>query len=469
MRSLRTRLTVALVGVLAISLSALAVVIDGVVTRTLERQFDARLLDDATAVAGMAEDEAGATEFEYESLPEFERTDLPAYFEAWLDDGTVVARSPSLGTSGLSRVSVNDFGPTFANVSLPDGRRGRTVQWRQHLRTEEQGAATFRPALSKRFVTVVVARGTEELVGTLASVRRWLLFLAGLTLLGASLAAGVAVAHGLSSTRELGLAISQLDPGRLRPVPTPAALPSELVPLVEKVNDLLLRVEASLVRERRFTSDVSHELRTPLAALRMTLDVISSRERTVPELTHALSDLNTVVRQMQALCDNLLALARCDAGQVLVKTAPVNLRALVDDCWYPLAGTAAARSLTFRNELDPMTTADSDPDQLRLVIANLLSNAVAYTDHGGAITVRQRVGRKGSLFEVHDSGPPIPTTQVPHLFDRFFRGDQARTDGIHCGIGLALVRGIAEVLRLEVMAENTPDGGVSFSVSASAS
>ncbi len=469
MRSLRARLTVTLVGVLAVSLSGLAVVIDGVVARTFERQFDARLLDDATAVAGMVEDEAGATEFEYESLPDFERTDMPAYFEAWLQDGTVVARSPSLGSRDLSRASSSASPVTFAGYLLPDGRSGRALQLRQRLRMEEQSPGTAHPTISNRWVTVVVARGSEELGRTLASVRRWLLLLAGLTLLGASVAAVIAVAHGLSSTRELGQAIAHLDPGRLGAVSTPAALPSELVPLVDKLNDLLLRVEASLARERRFTSDVSHELRTPLAALRMTLDVISSRERTVPELTQALSDLNAIVRQMQALCDNLLALARFDSGQVLVKTEAVNLRALVDDCWSPLAAAAATRSLSFRNELDPATTATSDPDQLRLVIANLLSNAVTYTARGGAITVRQRVGRAESLFEVHDSGPPIPNGQVPHVFDRFFRGDPARTDGIHCGIGLALVRGISEVLRLEVTAENTPDGGVSFSVSAMAS
>jgi len=74
------------------------------------------------------------------------------------------------------------------------------------------------------------------------------------------------------------------------------------------------------------------------------------------------------------------------------------------------------------------------------------------------------VGGDG-LLQVYDSGPPIPEEQLPHLFDRFFRGDPARSDGIHCGIGLALVQTIAATLRLAVAAENTADGGVSFSVS----
>jgi signal transduction histidine kinase len=244
-------------------------------------------------------------------------------------------------------------------------------------------------------------------------------------------------------------------------------LPSELAPLVDKLNELLARVEASFARERRFTADVSHELRTPLAALRTTLDVVGSRQRSAPELAQALGDVNVVVRQMQALCDNLLALARLDAGRVPVHAGPVRLRRLVDECWGPLAEGADRRQLSFRNDLDEALIAVTDAEQLRVVVANLLSNAVAYTARGGVIEVR-RPGAEQGLFEVHDSGPPIRDAHLPHVFERFFRADPARADGLHCGIGLALVRGISEVLGLDVTAENTADGGVSFAIRARA-
>jgi len=461
-RSLRSRLTVSLVAVLAISLLTLSVVINTVVTDALERQFDDHLLGDATAVAGMAEDEGGGTEFEYESLPEFERAELPAYYEAWLDDGTVVARSPRLGTKDLARPLSRPSAPVFTSGSLPDGRPGRTVYLRQPLRIEVEGAT---PRRSDRAVVVAVTRGTEGLARALTSVRRWLLGLAGLTLLGASVVGLLAVSRGLRSTRDLGTKIGRLDPVRLTPISPAADLPTELEPLVDKLNELLARVTASLERAKRFTADVSHELRTPLAALRVTLDVVRSRERTGPELSEALAEVDVVVRQMQALCENLLALARFDSGQVPVRQVPVGLRALVDACWSPLAEAAGRRELRFRNELDPDAETSTDPEQLRLVIAHLLSNAVTYAARGGEIVVRRPAVGGDRLLQVYDSGPPIPEEQLPHLFDRFFRGDPARSDGIHCGIGLALVQTIAATLRLAVAAENTADGGVSFSVS----
>jgi signal transduction histidine kinase len=464
-RSLRSRLTVSLVAVLAISLVTLSAVVNTVVTRALERQFDDRLVDDATAVAGMAEDEGGATDFEYESLPDFENTAQPAYFEAWLDDGTVIARSPTLGTKDLARAQRRPSAPMFASGALPDDRRGRTVYLRQPLRVEVEGsAATAADRRSIRAVVVAVARGTEGLARVLASVRRWLLGLAGLTLLGASAVCALAVGRGLRSTRDLGTEIARLDPLRLGAISPGADLPTELQPLVDKLNELLARVAASLDREKRFTADVSHELRTPLAALRVTLDVIGARQRSAPELSQALAEVDLVVRQMQALCDNLLALARFDNGQVSVRQVPVDLRKLVDDCWSSLAEAARRRRLRFRNDLDSQAQASTDPEQLRVVVVNLLSNAVTYTAEAGEIVVRHPARAGEGLLEVYDSGPPIPDRQLPHVFDRFFRGDPARSDGIHCGIGLALVKGVSTALGLEVAAENTPDGGVSFSL-----
>lgn len=464
-RSLRSRLTLSLVAVLAVSLGALALVIEMVTSRALRRQFDERLIDDAVAVAGMAEDEGGVPDFEYESLPDFERAARAAYYEAWLDDGRVLARSPSLGTRDLLRPISVGLGPGFSGCDLPDDRRGRSVLIRRPLRIEppEAGAPATVRGSNKR-VTVVIARDTQALEETIAAVRRWLMLLAGLTL-AAACGVGVAVvARGLRSTRAVGTEIAALDVTTLGRVSLSADLPAELVPLVDKVNELLARIKASFAREKRFTADVSHELRTPLAALRMTLDVIGSRERTIPELNLALGNISDVVRQMQGLCENLLALARLDAGSVPVRASELNLRSVVDECWIPFAESARMRGLTFTNEVEPELAVVSDPAHLRIIVTNLLSNAVAYTARGGAIKARVSASAEGTSLEVYDSGPAIPDTALPHLFERFFRGDPSRTDGVHCGIGLTLVRSVSEVLRLSVTAENTPEGGVSFGV-----
>jgi len=145
-----------------------------------------------------------------------------------------------------------------------------------------------------------------------------------------------------------------------------------------------------------------------------------------------------------------------------VRREEIDLGALVRACWQPFEAGARARGLTFENQIAPAARVVSDPDQLRLVVTNLLSNAATYTARGG--TIRVRAGER-SLLEVHDSGPRIPDDVLAHVFERFFRGDATRSDGVHCGIGLALARGVAGALGLSLTARNTPDGGVCFAVS----
>jgi len=338
---------------------------------------------------------------------------------------------------------------------------------RPPLRIEEASAAAGRPSrISDRFVTVVVARGTEELVETLALVRRWLFGLTVLALVGASGVALLVVSRGLRSTRTLAAKIADLDASRLDSVLPSEGLPDEIAPVVAKINELLARLRESFAREKRFTADVSHELRTPLAGLRTTLEVAASRDRTAPEYRDAIQQASVVVLEMQALCENLLALARLDARLVPVRPQQVTLCTLVQACWRPFEAAARQRHLTFKNEIDVESRVVIDPDQLRVIVSNLLSNAATYTAPGGTIWARRaRLDATSDLLlEVMNTGPAIPVDLLPQMFDRFVRGDPTRSTGVHCGIGLALVRGISEALGLEVTAHNTPDGGVSFVV-----
>ena len=374
-------------------LRLLSLVLHAVFARALYRQFDGRLLGDASAVAGMAEDESPEVEFESESLPDFDRGRRPAYFEAWLDDGRVLARSPSLGAGDFARP---------ARPAAPDVHRPRAARRAGGQGGRAPAAAADRrrrrvlteaPRGSRaRFVTVVVARGTEELVETLALVRGWLFGLTLLSLLAASGVALLVVSRGLRSTRALAAKIADLDASRLDSVLPSEGLPDEIAPVVAKINELLARLRESFMREKRFTADVSHELRTPLAGLRTTLEVAASRERAAPEYRAAIEQAGAVVLEMQALCENLLALARLDARLVPVRPQEVPLRALVQACWRPFQLPAQHRNLTFKNEIDAQSVVEIDPDQLRIIVSNLLSNAATYTAPGG--TIRVRGGRR---------------------------------------------------------------------------
>jgi signal transduction histidine kinase len=456
-RSLRFRLTAGALVVLAVVLGIFALVVHLVFGQALMRQFDARLSANAAAVAGMAED-GTPPEFEYEALPEFERPVRPGFFQAWLDDGRVLARSPSLGTRDLPRLGPGLDEPTFAALTLPDGRVGRAVAQRQPLRLED--AAPGAPP-SQRSVTVVVAAGTEEVDETLAAMSRWLWLLGLAALVVGAVGASVAVARGLRSVRRLAAEIGRRDESDLGRA-LPRDLPTELRPVVDKLEALFERLAASFERERRFTADVSHELRTPLAALRTILEVSASRDRDAVAYRASLYEATALVEQTQALVQNLLTLARLDARQVEVKSEALRLRAFVEECWRAFSASAGERGLVFSNDIPPGATLTIDPEKFRIVVTNLLSNAVEYTAARGAIHVRE--GRDEVVLEVRDTGPPIPEHVLPRIFDRFSRADPARSGGIHSGVGLALVRAVCDVLDLSVAAENEGDGSVRFVV-----
>jgi signal transduction histidine kinase len=462
MTSLRARLGLPVVGVLALVLAAFSLGIHALIARALWRQFDDRLAGDAAAVAGMAEQDPGESpELEFETLPDFDPGPSAAYYQLWLDDGRVLGRSPSLRDRDLPRAAAAADG--FRDLPLPDGRPGRAIQVRRQLRAEDTTpAARTEAAAPGRGVTVVVARATGSVAATLGALRRWLIALALATLAAGSAVILAALARGLRPVRQYAAALAALDDRSLQRI-SGAALPAELAPISEKLNQSLARLAESFARERRFTADAAHELRTPLAALRAILDLAQSRPRDAEAYRAAIEQAAAVARQMHRLVDDLLTMARLDARQIPVENQPVALSDVVLDCWRGLEVRAGERGLRFTNELGPDLVMRTDPDKLRLVVGNLLANAADYTTAGGAIAARGHTRAGATELEIWDSGPPIPSELLPRIFDRFVRADPSR-GGAHAGIGLALVKGTCDLLDLSVTAENLPGGAVTFRV-----
>lgn len=454
--SLRLRLTLAIALVLGVGLAAFSSVLYLTVEGALRQQFDQRLEEDARAIANMVEERTGPWEFEAGQPGDLERLDGPPFFEVWLDDGTVLARSVSLGAGDLRSAA-----PGLADATLPDGRAGRVFEASLLPRRDEEGP----PIPSGRRARVVVARPLEEVTSSLAQLRL-LLLLSGVTALAlASLAGALAIRSGLKPLDRLAARLEHIDAQRLGERLSVDDLPAELRLPVRTLNGLLARLEGAFARERQFSADASHELRTPLAGLQATLEVAASRERTGEEYRAALSEALGIVGQLTALVESLLLLARLDARQVPVSLEPVPLRALVDECFKPVAAKARARLLSFDNRLPPELTVSSDRKKLAMVVSNLLSNAVEYTAEGGAVWASADPAAE-LLLEVGDSGPALPAGALDRVFQRFVRLEAARSGGEHAGIGLALVRALCDALGCTVRAENTAEGGVRFRVSA---
>ncbi|HEY0191280.1 MAG TPA: ATP-binding protein [Kofleriaceae bacterium] len=436
MSSIRGRLTVTLVGVVAVVLVGLAVALYVGVRDAAWQQHDAGLIARAEALAAIAEREGPGYELE---LPPMRG----AFAEAWAPDGTRLARSPGL-VADLPAV------PGVFAVTLPDGRAGRAYGLRFTPRDE-----LGRPPTQ---LMLVLAEDIDDVEAAERAVRSRFLGFGGLALVIIGGATAWSLARGLRPLAALSRSLARIDERSLDVRLPDTGYPAELAVPVRTLNELLARLDASFARERQFTANVSHELRTPLAGLRTLLEVTA---RAPAPADHA--EALAIVVQMCGIVESLLLLARLDAGQLELSREPVALAALVDECWKPYAAPAAARGLRLRKRIDDGVVVETDRDKLRVVIGNLLSNAVEYTSAGGWIEL---ASGDGAWLDVIDSGPAIAADRLERMFERLWRGDDARSEtGVHCGIGLPLARSLAGCLGLSLTATTRDDGSVRFRVS----
>ena len=249
---------------------------------------------------------------------------------------------------------------------------------------------------------------------------------------------------------------TRLDIGR------PAA---ELALLVDAFNELLSRLDQSFESMRRFVADASHELRTPLSVIRGEADVALTRERSPEEYRHSLATILDESRRLTRLVDDLLNLARADAGHVKLQVQDFYLNELLADCCRSVQPLAAARNLTVECRAAADLQFRGDEELLRRLVLNLLDNAIRYTPPGGRIDTGLEAEDGQVRIRVADTGIGIPADAAPHIFERFYRADKARSrqDG-GFGLGLAIVKWIAESHNGIVSCSSRAGGGSAFTV-----
>ncbi|HYM47336.1 MAG TPA: ATP-binding protein [Burkholderiaceae bacterium] len=263
------------------------------------------------------------------------------------------------------------------------------------------------------------------------------------------------VGRGLAPLTAVARTLTQRDPTSLQPV-TVQPLPIELQPLVESLNDLLRRLEVSFDTQRRFAADAAHELRTPLTALTLQVQ-LAARAQSDAERAIALERLEQGVKRATRLVQQLLTMARLDpeaAGKPAVPTDLALLAAGVVDEQRP---SAAQKSITLQVDTPASAWVLGQEDALRILLTNLIDNAVRYTKPGGRVDVGVRSSDEQVLLSVHDNGPGIPNEERERVFDRFYRGRDAAAGG--SGLGLAIVRQIARMHSGSVELSASPGAG----------
>jgi two-component system OmpR family sensor kinase len=377
---------------------------------------------------------------------------------------------------GVSQVYAPD-GPLVAStrrvardrvLSVGEVRRATGGAVRVDRRDTAIGDVRFRavPARTETGIRVVVAVG--EPLGrrdrALAHLRDLLLIAAPLALLLASYA-GYQVARAalrpVERMRSRAEQITEHETAQRLPVP---ASRDEIAALGHTLNDLLARLDAALARERRLLSDASHELRTPLAVLRTEVQLALRGERDASELRASLESVGQEAERLSRLADDLLVLARADQGRLPLRSEPLDVGEVLDAAARRAAPASGAQGRRVVADVDSggAAVALADPDRTAQALDNLVANALA---HGRGEVRLTALGADG-LVELHvsDEGPGFPHELLERAFERFSRGDPART-GEGTGLGLAIVAAIAHAHGGDVGARNRPGGGADVWIS----
>ncbi len=432
MNSLRARLLLFLLTLAVVVAAALGGATYRAVLRETDDLFDYQLrqmalsLRDQGYVAADAHSAGEAEAFDY-------------VVQIWADDGTVVYASHMAPSSPAATLPVLPARAIlgFSDIDLSGARwrmfsaaaRGRVIQIAQPLEIRRDRAAA----------------------AALRSVAPWLLAapLVALSvwwLIGMSLAPLQAVTV---ATRERGA-------DSLAALPS-SGLPSEVAPLVAALNALLERLRVSFDAQRAFVADAAHELRSPLTALKLQIDLL---RRAADDATRAqaTNELGRGVERAQRLVEQLLALARAEPGGAETAFAAIDLAETARLAAADSVPMAAARGAQIELDAPQPVTVLGDAPALRVLIRNLIDNAVRYSGARARVAIHVAHDRGSPLLRIDDSGPGIAPAERARVFDRFYRREGQDEAG--SGLGLAIVRAIAKRHNADLELAESPLGGL---------
>ncbi|MBI4937668.1 MAG: sensor histidine kinase N-terminal domain-containing protein [Nitrosomonadales bacterium] len=271
----------------------------------------------------------------------------------------------------------------------------------------------------------------------------------------------LAIYFGLRPLRKLTEALRRLSPDQLTPLPV-QDVPREIAPVVGALNSLLARIARTIENERRFTADASHELRTPLAALQSQVQAAQLSDNKA-ERMECLDKALQGAGRMSHLVGQLLTLSRLDEAASPLDAENLDLAGLVQECCAELGLSALSKNIEIELSAEAQPTVSGSADMLRIMLRNLMDNAIRYTPDGGRVNVALRLAGERAEIEIADSGTGVSGENLALLGQRFNRLNQTGESGV--GLGLSIVRRIAEIHRAAVTFDRSAAlGGLSVKI-----
>ncbi len=405
------------------------------------RELDARLNTDAKELFRDFDNFTGGPR---DQRAEFTERFIPlALRERWIElagrHGELLYRSESLGDTTLAGAP-----PGFSNREI-DGQPVRvgvfeSEEMRLYIAADLGEIRRFERNLGMAFLLALPVVGLS-----LALTGRWL-------------------AHrALQPIDEVTRAAGQITAARLDlRLPEPAAR-DEIHRLVAVLNATFERLERSFEQAVRFSADASHQLKTPLSVLRVGLDALLHSPKCDGAEKDAVNELLDQVRRLTSLTEDLLLLARVDAGRLELRRVPCDLRHVFDECLDDARTIAEGRGITLEASLPARIEAEADPGRVTIILQNLLENAVKYNRAGGRLCLCVKVTPPWLEVIVGNSGEPIAPERRAHIFERFSRGlSDERIAGT--GLGLSLARELARAHGGELELSESADDWIGFTL-----
>ena len=458
--SVRGRLTLYYVSVLAVALVVVAALIYFLLARSLYVRVDETLQAGVRiAMTSLSNDLAEGQDYQDAARSTAAEQASSAQMLAIYDaSGRLLAESGRDGDLDIQLPALD---------TIPDSE--------ELLQTVVESDGDDRHRLAFRSVSIPPSEYIVVVGSDLEPMDEELEFLRGILVYIVPVALGIAAIGGWFLARKsLSPVVAMADRARRIGVENlgerlPVANPrDELGHLAETFNELLGRLEASLIQQRQFMADASHELRTPVTTTRTAAAVaLQQAHRDESEYRDTLEIVEQQAARLSRVVNDMFTLARADAGNYPVRSTPMYLDEVIDEVVRAARVVASTRGVSVEATVVPSAAFTGDEELIRRMVSNLIDNAVRHTPDGSTVRVELDETNSGYAIAVKDHGPGIPADIREHIFERFFRADASRRRGAAdgAGLGLALARWIARAHAGDVVLARSSQSGSTFVIS----
>lgn len=446
-RSIKAKTIILLIVVLSVIFLGVGIFLDRELDAIISESIDASLYTKVQIVNSLIEHKKDELDMEFVeiSVGEYSVPYSGHYYQILLKDGSPFWKSPSLAEEVLPYMKegfAEGSEPFYSDAVGPKGQPVRLL--------------TSTITVGKWDFVIIAADDISQAHELESSFRKVLWFSVPVAVILAIVGAMFIVVLSLRSVKRLSHEVEEITEKNLDKTLSVNDMDSELVGLAEAFNTTFKRLDEAFLLQRKFLSDASHELRTPVSIIKSYCDITLKRERSAEEYRETVEVVDATVTRMASLVEKILDVARLESGGMSLKRESLDITQVVKSVYKLISPVARENGVAMTlHGAEESITLCGDEDSLSELFMNLMDNAVKYNQRGGVVEITCTESNGWIEVSVADTGIGIPKEELEKIFSRFYRIDTSRSEIAGAGLGLNIVKAIAEVHggRLEVESE----------------